>query len=244
MLMARPPTTLPSGARVDPGAVLHYADPAAYDQRYATRADDVAYYLRAARRAKGPVLEYGCGTGRITLPLARAGLTVTGVDLSRAMLDRLRVHLRREPADVRQRVSLRHRDMRVVRFRRRFACVIAGFNTFQHLYTREDVESFLVRVRHHLAPGGTLRFDVYLPQMEELEIDEPGSSYDPLTQTLHQQFSSDGGDQLTHRQFFPRELEMLLAYNGFGRIRFTADFTTAPLHPDATSLVVSCRPLE
>ncbi len=241
MLMGRPPVTKASRARIDPGAVLHYADPVAYDRRYASRTDDVTYYVRACRRAGGRVLEYGCGTGRITVALARAGLSVTGVDLSRAMLDRLRTRLQSESPTVRRRVELRHGDMREVRFRRRFPAVIAPFNTFQHLYTREDVAAFLSRVRQHLAPRGTFRFDLYLPRMEELEIDGDGSSYDPWTQILRLQFSPDGDDQLSHRQFFPQELEMLLAYNGFDRLRFTADFTATKLHPDAVSMVVSCR---
>jgi SAM-dependent methyltransferase len=228
--------------RIDPGAVLHYADPVAYDRRYASRTDDVAYYVRVCRGTRGAVLEYGCGTGRVTLALARAGIRVTGVDLSRAMLERLRTLLQDESPAVRRRVELRHGDMREVQFRRRFATVIAPFNTFQHLYTQADIAAFLHRVRRHLAPGGTFRFDVYLPHLEELEIDGHLSSYDPWTQILRLQFSPDGEDQLSHRQFFPQELEMLLRYHGFGNIRFTADFTRARLHADAVSLVVVCRP--
>jgi len=242
MLMGRPPATRAQQARVDPGAVLHYADPAAYDRRYASRTDDVTYYVRACRRAGGNVLEYGCGTGRITLALARAGLAVTGVDLSRAMLDRLRARLASESSTVRRRVELRHGDMRSMRFRRRFGTVIAPFNTFQHLYTRADVAAFLGCVRRHLEPTGTFRFDVYVPRMEELEIDGEYSSYDPWTQILRLLFSPDGDDQLSQRQFFPQELEMLLTYNGFDRIRYTADFTGAKLHEDAVSMVVTCRP--
>ncbi len=239
--MARPPATRDPAARIDPGAVLHYANPAAYDRRYWSRTDDVTHYLRACRRAGDSVLEYGCGTGRITLALAREGFQVTGVDLSWAMLERLRQRLDEESPTVRRRVRLHHGDMRTASLRRRFATVIAPFNTFQHLYTLADVAAFLERVRRHLAPGGVLHFDVYLPQMTELAIDGESSSYDPWTQVLRIQFSTDGHDQLSHRQFFPRELEMLLAYNGFDQIRFTADFTRARLHPDAVSMVVSCR---
>jgi len=223
---------------------LHYADPEAYERRYANRTDDVTYYVRLARRVRGDVLEYGCGAGRITLPLARAGVSVTGVDLSRAMLDHLRVRLRGEPESVRHRVTLRHGDMRAVRFRRRFDAVITPFNTFQHLYTREDVAAFLCRVRRHLAPGAVFVFDVYLPRADELEIVGHQSSYDPLTQVLRLRFADDGSDHLSLRQFFPRELEMLLVYNGFGHIRIRADFTRSRLHPEATSMVVSCRRLD
>ena len=73
-----------------PGALSHYVDVAAYQRRYATRAEDVAYYVRLSRKAGGEVLEYGCGNGRVTLALARAGVHVTGVDASRFMLEDLR----------------------------------------------------------------------------------------------------------------------------------------------------------
>lgn len=231
----------PTRRPVQAGAVLHYADPVEYDRRYASRTDDVTYYVRYARRAGGPVLEYGCGTGRLTLPLARAGVAVTGIDLSRVMLDRLATKLAGEPPQVRRNVTLRHGDMRTERLRGRFALVLAPFNTFQHLYTRDDVEAFLARAHHHLAPGGHLMLDVYLPRMAELDEEADGYFYDPVTQILRIRFAPDGSDELWLRQYFPQELELLLAHNGFEAIRMTADHTRAKLHADATSIVVACR---
>src|SRR5690242_5009291 len=78
---------------------------------YSTRGD-VALYLDEAARAgePGTVLEIGCGTGRLTLPLARAGHVVTGVDLSPAMLARARSKLAAEPPEVRARVTLLEAD--------------------------------------------------------------------------------------------------------------------------------------
>ena len=65
----------------DFGALAHYADPDYYAQCYRTRMHDVAYYARLASSQPGPILEYGCGNGRITLALAQTGARVWGVQL-------------------------------------------------------------------------------------------------------------------------------------------------------------------
>ncbi|MBI4957314.1 MAG: class I SAM-dependent methyltransferase [Myxococcales bacterium] len=150
------------------GSADHYLDPLHYVATYRGRRDDVRYYHAHARALGGPVLEYGCGAGRIALPLARVGLEVTGVDASAQMLGHFRQTLAGEPRDVRARVRLRRGDMRGVRLAGRFPLVLCTFNSFLHLYTRRDVERFLARVAAHLAPGGTFVFDVSLPVAADL----------------------------------------------------------------------------
>jgi SAM-dependent methyltransferase len=225
-----------------------------------------------ARLSGGPVLEYGAGNGRVALAIARAGIEVVGVDLSRAMLDDLAQRLRREAPEVQRRVTTKWGDMRSVRIARRFPLVIAPFNVFLHLYDRAEVEQFLERVRQHLAPRGRFVFDVSVPSLADLKRDSERKlygarlrhpttgelvryserfEYEPLRQLLlvTMEFEPCSGGAsfsvpLTHRQFFPRELADLLHYNGFGDLVYTADFTDAP--PDSTvdSLVVSCRAKE
>jgi SAM-dependent methyltransferase len=150
------------------GTSAHYDDPAYYTKTYRTRLEDVRYYADLAAARGGPVLELGCGNGRITLPIARHGVRVTGVDLSVEMLSDLRARLQDEPADVRARVSVRRGDMRRVKLGQRFPLVICPFNAFLHLYTRDDVERFLARTREHLTPRGELVFDVSIPEPLEL----------------------------------------------------------------------------
>src|SRR5437867_649860 len=80
---------------------------------YAARADVQFYVAEAARDGEGSaVLELGCGTGRVLVPLARAGHVVTGIDSSANMLDRCRTNLEKEPPAVRTRVSLHQADVR------------------------------------------------------------------------------------------------------------------------------------
>jgi SAM-dependent methyltransferase len=167
-------TVRPKRARNDAelaaGSSAHYEDPAYYTKTYRDRLDDVRFYtdLAVARARGGPVLEYGCGNGRIAIPIARHGLEVTGVDLSAAMLRDLRARLRSEPPEVRRLVRARRGDMRSVRLGRRFPLVLCTFNAFLHLYTRQDVERFLARAREHLEPGGELCFDLSIPEPAEL----------------------------------------------------------------------------
>lgn len=227
---------------IHPGALSHYVDVAAYQRRYAGREEDVAFYTRISRRAGGAVLEYGCGNGRVTLALARAGVSVTGVDASRFMLDDLRHRLANEPPDVRRRVRCVQGDMRSKRLSRRFRLAIMPFNVFAHLYERGDVESLLARVRAHLLPGGRLVFDVYMPRFEELTGDLDGHQYDPLSQMLTIQFAEEPPSVLCLRQFFPQELKMLLHFNGFERVSMHSDFSKRRLDEDTQSIIVSAVP--
>lgn len=254
---------------VEAGAQAHYTDPAYYDKTYAGRTNDVAFYRRVGLACGGPVLEYGVGTGRIALPLARSGVEVVGVDLSAPMLRALTERLREEDPAVRRRLRVVRGDMRRVRLRRRFPLVIAPFNAVLHLYTRQDVERFLACVRAHLTPRGRFIFDFSVPSPSDLDADpnrrygaprirHPTTGqltryterfeYDPILQVLlvEMQFiPMDGGPgwttPLTHRQFFPQEMEALLAYNGFADIEFAADFTEAAPDETTDSLIVTCR---
>ena len=257
------------GAAGDDGAKGHYEDPAYYAKTYKDRRHDIDYYVRLARESKGPVLEYGVGNGRIALHVARAGIELHGVDLSKAMLADFEERLKLEPKQVRGRVSLAEGDMRTYELGKRVPLVYAPFNCFLHLYTRPDVEAFLARVKAHLAPGGRFVFDFSVPHGEDLSRDPERSygspkirhpttgelvkyaerfEYDRLRQLLliWMEFEPEAGGKpwkipLTHRQFFPREVEALLHYNGFTDIFFTADFTDQPADQWVDSMVVSCR---
>jgi SAM-dependent methyltransferase len=256
------------GRAGDRGALAHYEDPAYYYRAYANRRQDVEFYVQAARHAGGPVLEYGVGNGRVAIPMARAGAEVVGIDLSRPMLRDLEARLEREPREVRDRVSWVHGDMRSVRLRRRFALVVAPFNTVLHLYHRFEIEAFLSRVREHLVPSGRWLFDFSVPQSGDLGRDparayrvprfrHPTSGqliryaerfeYDPVRQLLlvRMEFAPERGSPwtipLTHRQFFPQEMEALLHYNGFREVTFFGDFSAGEPGPGVDSLVVSCR---
>jgi SAM-dependent methyltransferase len=138
---------------------------------YRTRRD-VDFFVARASEADGPVLEIGCGTGRILIPAARAGAEVAGVDISPAMLAICREKLAREPDSVRQRVLLlENADMRQLEIGRAFALITLPFRGFQHLLTPEDQLTALARINDHLRPDGRLIVDIFNPSLPAL-VDE------------------------------------------------------------------------
>ena len=259
-------------ARVDreleAGALAHYDDPIYYTSTYAQRIEDVACYVDLALQHGGPVLEYGIGNGRIALPLARHGMSVTGIDHSRPMLADLKERLLAEAPAVRKRVKAKYGDMRKVRLGKKFPLVICPFTGVLHLYTRPDVEAFLARVREHLAPGGTFVADLSIPMAVDLARDpaQPFKTprfrhptagvvryterfdYEPTRQVLFitMEFEPlDGGEAfatpLAHRQFFPLEWEALLHYNGFEIVKIDGDFQGGALQRGSDVMVVHAK---
>ena len=135
---------------------------------------DVIFFVEEARRTGGPVLEIGCGTGRVLIPTAREGIEITGLDLSKGMLAICRQRLQAEPEDVRQRVHLVEADMRSFDLGRTFHLVTFPFRPFQHLLTVEDQLACLETVRRHLVPGGRLVLDLFNPSLYFLAEDDVG----------------------------------------------------------------------
>jgi len=141
-----------------------------YDEAYAVdgKLADLPFYLGLAQSTGGPVLELGCGTGRVLLSIARAGIAIDGVDNSLPMLDRLRRKLELEAGHVRDRVSAFEGDMRNFRSQRKYALVIIPFRPMQHMYKVEDQLAALRTAGFHLQDGGLVAFDVYYPKFEKI----------------------------------------------------------------------------
>ncbi len=252
------------------GSEAHYEDGRYYDQAYRRRRHDVRFYTNLAVESGGPVLELGAGTGRVALAMAKAGIDVVGVEPMAPMLEQAHRRRARLPRAARDRIELRGGDVKHLRLRRKFPLVIAPFNVWMHLYTREEIERGFATVRHHLEPGGRFAFDVLLPDPGSLardpskqyrggEVPHPRDgaryryseyfSYDPVAQieTVIMDFehpkkkSQSFCTPLTQRQFFPAELEALLHYNGFTVESHTGDFDGRPITTATESQVVIAR---
>lgn len=126
---------------------------------------DVEGYRTEAERSGGPVLELGAGTGRITLAIARAGVTVHALDAHPGMLEALRRKLAAEPREVHDRVTIIEADMRRFALDERFPLIIAPFRAFLHNLTTDDQLACLGAVRSHLGPGGRFVFNVFHPSL-------------------------------------------------------------------------------
>lgn len=115
---------------------------------------DLAFYLSAAREYGDPVLELGCGTGRITMALARVGQRVTGLDLSERMLARCTEKRTALPTEIRERVHLVRADMTRFDLGEKFRLIIIPFRPFQHLLETNQQISCLESARRHLTTTG------------------------------------------------------------------------------------------
>jgi SAM-dependent methyltransferase len=144
----------------------------AYDAFYSSSgpqiAGDLAFYQRVAREVGGPVLELACGTGRIALPLAGAGLHVTGVDRSEAMLTIARRKLAALPDSMQERLTLVNQDISALNLGRRFGFVFVPFRSFQALLTIDLQRKSLEAIRRHLEPTGRLALHLFDPRLDLL----------------------------------------------------------------------------
>src|SRR5262249_55543038 len=136
-----------------------YEDPDLYDALQPASAALLGFYLNLAQQRAGKVLGLACGTGQFIVPIAGAGLPVTGLDLSAPMLSVARRHAANAGAEV----ELVTGDMRDFDLGRRFALIFVARNSLLHLHTQEDFAGFFASVRRHLEPDGILAFDIFNP---------------------------------------------------------------------------------
>jgi SAM-dependent methyltransferase len=134
---------------------------------YQTR-QDVTFFVEAAQASGGPVLEVACGTGRVLIPTARAGIAITGIDLSAHMLDVCARKLAQEPVDVQARAEIDQADMRDFDLGRTFQLITLPFRPFQHLIEVEDQIACLCCVQRHLAADGRLILDMFNPSLPHM----------------------------------------------------------------------------
>jgi SAM-dependent methyltransferase len=243
-----------------------YRDPELYDIEYADMSEDVAYYQAIAWQADGPILELGCGTGRLTIPMADTGAHMVGVDLSEAMLAGCRAKLDALPPA--GTVELHHGEFRTFELGRRFNTIIWPFNALHHLRTDEALDQALQRIAAHLEPGGMLATDAYLPDLELYDRDpnqkfEGRTFLDPRTggalesweqgwwepegrihHVLYTYRHPDGETEKVHICFRMWSLEELRA--AFVRAGFTIeheaeDFRSTPLRPKSLKYVATFR---
>lgn len=241
-----------------------YSDPILFDNENADLGPSWPFYLALARRASGPVLDLGCGTGRLTIPLAQQGIDITGLDPVPAMLARARGKAGDLP------ISWIAADARAFCLDRRFALIMAVGSVFPHLLELADQEAMLSRVREHLAPGGVFAFDTIFPQLGQIQTDETEREwfsyssddgrevrvsgtqhYDPLRQvrveTAYRRWREAGGQEIVQvaplalRLTFPQEMEALLHYNGLAVLERYGGYDSGPLTADSQIMVYVCR---
>jgi SAM-dependent methyltransferase len=209
---------------------------------------------RLARLADGgPVLELAIGTGRVAVPLAACGVPVTGIELSRPMVDQLRTKVDEE------QLPVVIGDMATARAPGQFALVYLVFNTISNLLTQqEQVECFRNAARH-LVPGGRFVIELWVPELRTLPpgqqatvfTSEPGyiglDTYDVLRQHVvshHFRFGDGSDARLTrspHRYVWPAELDLMAHIAGFELESRHADWSGSEFNADSRSHVSTYR---
>lgn len=128
--------------------------------------DDILFYLDYAKKQKGEVLELGCGTGRISIPLVEQGIKITAVDYSNNMISRIR----QKAKNIKNRNNLKiiRADLRSVNLNKKFNLIIMPFRVFQCLLTVDEQKMALKNIKRHLAKNGLLIFDIYYPNFKIL----------------------------------------------------------------------------
>lgn len=244
--------------------LIEYANPQIYDLENSEFEPDGPFLLEIARKAGNPVLELGCGTGRLTIPMAGQGVDITGLDVVQGMLDRARQKAGELP--IRWVLA----DVRSYHLGRSFRMIFESGSVFQHMLTRADQEAFLARVREHLDDEGLFVFGTFFPHRDQLEnvdvekewftTQHPDGSeirvsgteyYDELRQvkveTAYRRWTDAGGREavsvapLSLRYSFPQELEALLHYNGFTVVKRYGDNDATPLTNESRLMIYVCR---
>ena len=230
------------------------------------RHNELAFYQRLIEQYGEPVLELGCGTGQLTIPLAEAGVDVLGLDLSEAML----AQARRKAAERQVGVEWRHADCRDFALDRQFGLIFFPANSLLHLLDRRDLQACLARVKAHLKPGGAFAFEIFNPSLAMLTR-EPAQRYlvgayaDPDGRglvTVTENNVYDSATQINHilwryrvegqseettaplnlRMLFPQELEALLDHNGFDLRGRYGDYDETPFTAQSSRQLVVCTP--
>jgi SAM-dependent methyltransferase len=241
-----------------------YDDAEFYDQEFAVRDAEIPFYLKQAQFSRGPVLEVACGTGRLTLPIARAGIDVTGLDVSAPML----AQARRKAEAERVAVTWIHQDCRTMRFDRTFAIVFSATNAMQHLLDLDSVSAFLTSAYNALHADGTLILDVFNPDPAKLArtpatryhhktINNNGSDaeirveiascYQAASQILnfHLYYTNNGRTirtkEVNMRCFFPEELLALCRLNGLEVVRRCGNYDESPFSDESPKQILFCR---
>lgn len=232
---------------------------------------DMEFYRRAARRVGGPVLELGCGTGRVGLPLINDGHEYVGLDLSVELLQQFSSKLARTGRERAGQATLTQADMRRLDLARTFPLIICPFRAFQHLLTLAEQQSLLEAIRRHLTPNGRLIFDLFAPNYallaqrpaRRLSIERGDARvgkiqrFDTVIPIYHRQvlrvethWERRGDDRTlerlgmftTHLRWIHRfELELLLERAGFQLLALHGDFDAAPFGDDSLEMVVETR---
>ncbi len=243
-----------------------YADPEMYDHLYEGYQKDLNVILEWAKPDL-PIIELACGTGRLTIPMAKRGFQMIGVDLHEGMLERAK----QKAKEQRVSIELLRQDCTKLTIPVKSSLVFMTGNSFQHFLTNELQDALLQSVHRHLIEDGIFIFDTRNPLLHELAAvdeyeqtysDKSGNQiiefhreeYDAMTQILHchtdreiyqkETLITKEQDGISLRFSFPIEMARLLEHNGFEVLHQFGDWDKNELNAKSVYMVYVCKAIK
>ena len=229
-----------------------------------TNLTDLQFYKRWLPKNKDArILELCCGTGRLTLPIAKDGYNISGVDYTSSMLEQAKV----KASEGGLEVEFIEADIRTLDLPEKYDLIFIPFNSIHHLYKNEDLFKAFNVVKNHLKEGGLFLLDCFNPNIqfivegekEQKEIAEYTTKdgrevlikqimrYENKTQInrivwhyfINGEFNSI--QNLDMRLFFPQELDSYLEWNGFNINHKFGSFEEEAFNDDSEKQIFVCQ---
>ena len=225
---------------------------------------DLKFYKKWLPKNKNTkILELCCGTGRLTLPIAKNGYTIVGVDITRSMLEKAR----KKASEGGLEVEFIEADIRTLELTEKFDLIFIPFNSIHHLYQNKDLFQALNVVKYHLKENGLFLLDCFNPNIQYIVESEKQEkkiakyiTEDGRTIEIKQKMRYESNTQINRiewhyyindkfdsiqnmdmRLYFPKELDAYLKQNGFSIIQKFGDFKEQEFNDSSEKQIFVCN---
>lgn len=240
-----------------------YRDGRYYDIQHRNFKSDIPFYLDQARKYGDPILELACGTGRLTIPIAKEGYNIAGLDVSEGMLEKAKENARKKKLAI----EWIKNDVRTFKLNKKFKLIIFPFNSIAHLHDLDSIDSCFTTVRKHLKTDGRFIVDMFNPKLSILTRNPkkrfPVAKYpDPDSNAMvviTESNTYDAAEQINYitwfykigkneftcelnmRIYFPQELDTLLIHNGFIIENKFGSFASSQFNSKSEKQILVCK---
>ena len=225
---------------------------------------DLQFYKKwLPKNKEAEILELCCGTGRLTIPIAKDGYSICGVDYTPSMLEQAKM----KAIEAELVIDFIEADIRMLDLQEKFDLIFIPFNSIHHLYRNEDLFNALGCVRNHLKAGGLFLLDCFNPNIqyivehEKKQIEVAAYTtkdgreilikqlmrYERKTQINRIEWhyfingKFDSIQNLDMRLFFPQELDTYLDWNGFKIIHKFGNFEEEAFYDSSEKQIFVCQ---